>query len=208
MEPIELAGAYATFAAGGEYDEPRVITKIVGPDGKEIALPALPPPRRVLDEAEAYVVTNMLQSVVDHGTGQRAKELRRPVAGKTGTSNQSKDTWFAGFTTDIAAVVWVGFDDGKPLGSGASEQGAVTALPAWVSFMKVASEHKPASEFPRPPGVITVEIDAKTGKLPYAGDTETLNEVFLAGTEPTEVGNPYLDGGDLANPYSDVDGGQ
>ncbi len=208
VEPFELAGAYASFAAGGEYDEPRVITKIVGPDGKEIALPALPPPRRVLDEAEAYVVVNMLQSVVDHGTGQRAKELRRPVAGKTGTSNQSKDTWFAGFTTDIAAVVWVGFDDGKPLGSGASEQGAVTALPAWVSFMKVASDHRPASEFPRPPGVITVEIDAKTGKLPYAGDTETLNEVFLAGTEPTEVGNPYLDGGDLANPYSDVDGGQ
>jgi len=147
----------------------------------------------VLDEAESYVITNMLQSVVDHGTGQRAKELRRPVAGKTGTSNLSKDTWFAGYTTEIAAVVWVGFDDGKPLGAGASEQGAVTALPAWVSFMKAASEHKPASVFPRPPGVVTVEIDAKSGKLPYSGDTETLSEVFLAGTEPTEVANPYLD---------------
>ncbi len=191
VEPIELAGAYATFAAGGEYDEPRVVTKIVGPDGKELPLPPLPPPRRVLDEAESYVVTNMLQSVVDHGTGQRAKELRRPVAGKTGTSNLSKDTWFAGFTTDIAAVVWVGYDDGKPLGG--NEQGAVTALPAWVSFMKVADEHKPASEFPRPPGVLMVEIDGKSGKLPYAGDMETLNEVFLAGTEPTEVANPYLD---------------
>jgi penicillin-binding protein 1A len=207
VEPIELAGAYATFAAGGEYDEPRVVTRIVGPDGKEIPLPPLPPPRRVLDEAESYVVTNMLQSVVDHGTGQRAKELRRPVAGKTGTSNQSKDTWFAGFTTNVAAVVWVGYDDGKPLGG--SEQGAVTALPAWVSFMKVASEHKPASEFPRPAGVMTVEIDAKSGKLPYAGDTDTLNEVFLAGTEPTEVANPYLDAGDGAqNPYDDPDGGQ
>ncbi len=189
VEPIELAGAYATFAAGGEYEEPRVISRIVGPDGRELALPPLPPPRRVLDEAESYVVTNMLQSVIDHGTGQRAKALGRPVAGKTGTSNLSKDTWFAGFTTGIAAVVWVGYDDGKPLG--ASEQGAVTALPAWVSFMKVASEHKPPSEFPRPPGVITVEIDAKSGKLPYAGDTDTLNEVFLAGTEPTEVANPY-----------------
>ena len=70
--------------------------------------------------------------------------------------------------------------------------GAVTALPAWVSFMKVASEHKPSSEFPQPPGVITVEIDGKSGKLPYPGDTDTLNEVFLAGTEPTEVANPYL----------------
>ena len=193
VEPIELAGAYATFASGGEYDEPRLVTRIVGPDGKDVALPPLPPPRRVLDEAESYVVTNMLESVVDHGTGQRAKQLQRPVAGKTGTSNLSKDPWFAGYTTEIAAVVWVGFDDGKPLGAGASEQGAVTALPAWVSFMKVASEHKPPSVFPRPPGVVSVEIDAKSGKLPYVGDTETLNEVFLAGTEPVDVANPYLD---------------
>ncbi|HEY2513182.1 MAG TPA: PBP1A family penicillin-binding protein [Polyangiaceae bacterium] len=195
VEPIELAGAYATFAAGGEYDEPRIITRIVGPDGKEIPLPPLPPPRRVLDEAESYVVTDMLKSVIDHGTGQRAKELRRPVAGKTGTSNLSKDTWFAGYTPELTTVVWVGYDDGKPLGG--AEQGSVTALPAWVSFMKVANDHKPPSEFPQPPGVVTVEIDAKSGKLPYPGDTETLNEVFLAGTEPTEVANPYLpeDGG-------------
>jgi penicillin-binding protein 1A len=198
VEPIELAGAYATFAAGGEYDEPRIVTRIVGPDGKDLALPPLPPPRRVLGEDEAYVVTNMLESVVDHGTGQRAKALGRPVAGKTGTSNLSKDTWFAGFTTNVAAVVWVGYDDGKPLG--ASEQGAVTALPAWVSFMKTATEHKPPSEFPQPAGVITVEIDAKSGKLPYPGDTTTLNEVFLAGTEPTEVANPYLDDAGAAEP--------
>ncbi len=193
VEPIELAGAYATFASGGEYDEPRLVTRIVGPDGKDVPLPPLPPPRRVLDEAESYVVTSLLESVVDHGTGQRAKQLGRPVAGKTGTSNLSKDTWFAGYTTEVAAVVWVGYDDGKPLGAGASEQGAVTALPAWVSFMKVASDHKPPSVFPRPPGVVSVEIDAKSGKLPYVGDTETMNEVFLAGTEPVEVANPYLD---------------
>jgi penicillin-binding protein 1A len=191
VEPIELAGAYATFAAGGEYDEPRLVTRIVGPDGKDVTLAPLPPPRRVLDEAESYVVTDMLESVVDHGTGQRAKELRRPVAGKTGTSNLSKDTWFAGYTTSTAAVVWVGYDDGKPLGG--SEQGAVTALPAWVSFMKVACDKKPPSQFPRPAGVVSVTIDAKSGKLPYSGDTETMDEVFLAGTEPTEVANPYLD---------------
>jgi penicillin-binding protein 1A len=191
VEPIELAGAYATFAAGGEYEETRLVTRIVGPDGKDVGLPPLPPPRRVLDEAESYVVTDMLESVVDHGTGQRAKELRRPVAGKTGTSNLSKDTWFAGYTTETAAVVWVGYDDGKPLG--AAEQGAVTALPAWVAFMKAASDKKPPSQFPRPPGVVSVTIDAKSGKLPYSGDTATVDEVFLAGTEPTEVANPYLD---------------
>jgi penicillin-binding protein 1A len=203
LEPIELAGAYATFAAGGEYQEPRLVTKIVGPDGKELALAPLPPPRRVLDEAESYVVTDMLESVVDHGTGARAKELRRPVAGKTGTSNQSKDTWFAGYTTSIAAVVWVGYDDGKPLGSG--EQGAVTALPAWVELMKAASAAKPPSDFPRPPGVVTVQIDTKTGKLPYPGDVDLMDEVFLAGTEPTEIGDPYLvdAGAPGTNPYDE-----
>ena len=190
LEPIELCGAYATFASGGTYDEPRLITRVVGPDGKDVALKPFPPPHRVLDESEAYVTTSMLTSVVDHGTAARAKQLGRPIAGKTGTSNNSKDTWFAGYSTEIAAVVWVGYDDGKPLGS--SEQGAVTALPAFIQFMKAAHEHKAPSEFPRPDGVVTVKIDTKTGKLPYQDDPDVIDEVFLAGTEPTEIGNPYV----------------
>ena len=188
VRPLELAGAYTTFAAGGTYDEPRLITKIVGPDGKELKLPDPPPARRVLDDAEAYVITNMLTSVIDHGTAARAKSLGRPLAGKTGTSNGPKDTWFAGYSTDIAAVTWVGFDDGRPLGSG--EQGAVTALPAWMSFMKIAHEGKPRADFPRPPGVVTVAIDARTGDLPYADDPDVVDDVFLAGTEPTATAEP------------------
>lgn len=188
VRPIELAGAYATFAAGGTYEEPRLVVRIVGPDGKELALPDPPPARRVLDDAEAYVVTNMLTSVIDHGTAVRAKALGRPLAGKTGTSNGPKDTWFAGYSADIAAVVWVGFDDGKLLG--ASEQGAVTALPAWMSFMKVAHEGRPRADFPRPPGVTTVTIDQRTGALPYPDDPDVLDEVFLAGTEPTATAEP------------------
>jgi penicillin-binding protein 1A len=193
VQPIELCGAYATFAAGGEYEEPRLITRIVGPDGKDIPLPPLPPPRRVLDDAESYVVTSMLGSVIDHGTGVRARELHRPLAGKTGTSNQSKDTWFSGYSTEIAASVWIGYDDGKPLGG--IETGGTTALPAWVDFMRAAHEHKPPSEFPRPPGVVTVSIDKQTGRLPYADDPNVMDEVYLAGTEPTEIGAPTLDGG-------------
>jgi penicillin-binding protein 1A len=187
VRPIELAGAYATFAAGGSYEEPRLVLRVVGPDGKELPLPA-PPTRRVLDDAEAYVVTDMLTSVIDHGTGARAKSLGRPLAGKTGTSNGPKDTWFAGYSADIAAVVWVGFDDGRLLG--AAEQGAVTALPAWVSFMKVAHEGRPRVDFPRPPGVTTVTIDQRTGALPYPDDPDVLDEVFLAGTEPTATAEP------------------
>jgi penicillin-binding protein 1A len=185
VRPIELAGAYATFAAGGTYEEPRIVLRIVGPDGKDVPLPAPPPARRVLDDAEAYVVTSMLTSVIDHGTGARAKALGRPIAGKTGTSNGPKDTWFAGYSTDVAAVAWVGYDDGRLLGGG--EQGAVTALPGWMSFMKVAHEGKPRLDFSRSPGVVTVAIDSRTGKLPYTDDPDVLDEVFLAGTEPTEL---------------------
>ena len=185
VRPIELAGAYATFAAGGTYEEPRAVLRIVGPDGKEVALPPVPPARRVLDEPEAYVITSMLTSVIDHGTGARAKSLGRPLAGKTGTSNGPKDTWFAGYSTEIAAVVWIGFDDGRPLG--AAEQGGATALPAWMAFIKVATEGRPRVDFARPPGVVTVAIDQRTGALPYTDDQDVLDEVFLAGTEPTET---------------------
>jgi penicillin-binding protein 1A len=188
VRPLELAGAYATFAAGGVYEEPHLVLRVVGPDGKDVALPQRPPARRVLDDAEAYVVTNMLTSVIDHGTGARAKALGRPLAGKTGTSNGPKDTWFAGYSADVAAVVWVGFDDGRLLGS--AEQGAVTALPAWMSFMKVAHEGRPRVDFPRPPGVSTVTIDQRTGALPYPDDPDVLDEVFLAGTEPSATAAP------------------
>ena len=188
VRPIELAGAYATFAAGGMYEEPQVVTRIVGPDGKDVDLKPSPPARRVLEPAEAFVITNMMESVVDHGTATRAKVLGRRVAGKTGTSNDSKDTWFAGFSPEIAAVTWVGYDDNKPLGSG--EAGGVTALPAWISVMEAAEKGKPRSEFARPPGVTTVAIDPKTGKLkPEGSEGDTLDEVFLQGTEPTETAN-------------------
>ena len=102
----------------------------------------------MLDDAEAYVITSMLTSVVDHGTAARARALGRPLAGKTGTSNGPKDTWFAGYSTDVAAVVWVGYDDGRVLGG--AEQGAVTALPAWMEFMKVGHRGQAARRLPAP----------------------------------------------------------
>jgi penicillin-binding protein 1A len=194
VRPLELAGVYATLAAGGTYEEPRLVTRIVGPDGKEIALPEPTPPRRVLDPAEAYVMTSMLTSVIDHGTAARAKALGRPLAGKTGTSNGPKDTWFAGYSTDVTAVVWIGYDDGRILGG--AEQGAVTALPAWMELMKAATEGKPRVDFSRPLGVVTVAIDARTGELPYPDDPDVIDDVFLSGTEPTETAAPpAVDGG-------------
>jgi penicillin-binding protein 1A len=185
VRPIELANAYATFAAGGRWAPYRIVSRIVGPDGREVALPPAEAPREPLTPAEAYVITNMLTSVVESGTAQAARRLGRPCAGKTGTSNEARDTWFAGFTPDLAAVVWVGYDDRRSLGR--RESGARAALPIWVDVMRSASEGRPAIDFPVPAGVVTVRIDPASGQLAYEGEENAIDEVFLDGTAPTEV---------------------
>jgi penicillin-binding protein 1A len=114
--------------------------------------------------------------------------LGRPIAGKTGTSNQAKDTWFIGYSTDIVCATWVGYDDARPLG--AREQGATAALPAWIAFMKAAHEKRPATEFPRPAGIVSARIDPKTGLLAYEGEEDAMDEVFLQGTEPQAISVP------------------
>src|SRR5262249_17820097 len=111
----------------------------------------------------------------------------RPVAGKTGTTNASKDAWFVGYSTDIVAAVWVGYDDALPLGP--SESGAVTALPAWIAFMKAAHDGKPITEFARPGNVVTARIDPSTGLLARDEDG-AVEEEFLEGTAPTEMSPP------------------
>jgi penicillin-binding protein 1A len=186
--PIELCNAYVTFANGGEFELPKLVTRIVAPGGKVLALPATPPPRRVLSPEEAYLITSLMRGVVEHGTAQRARALGRPLAGKTGTTNLAKDTWFVGFSTELAATVWVGYDDALPLGWG--EAGAQTALPAWMSFMKAAHDKKPPTEFPRPSGIVTANVDPATGLLPYPGEDSAIEEEFLDGTVPTEISKP------------------
>jgi penicillin-binding protein 1A len=118
--------------------------------------------------------------------------VQHPVAGKTGTTNQSKDAWFVGYSTDLVVAVWVGYDDALPLGS--SEAGAVTALPAWVAFMKGAEADRPQSEFARPSSIVTVRIDPTTGLLPREGSDSAVDEEFIDGTAPTEVA-PLPDAG-------------
>jgi penicillin-binding protein 1A len=186
--PIELCNAYVTFANGGEFQLPKLVTRIVAPGGQVLALPVAPPARRVLSPEEAYLITSLMRGVVEHGTAQRARALGRPLAGKTGTTNLAKDTWFVGFSTELAAAVWVGYDDALPLGWG--EAGAATALPAWMSFMKVAHDKKPPTEFPKPGAIVTVNVDPVTGLLPYPGQQNAIEEEFLDGTVPTEVAKP------------------
>ncbi len=188
VTPLEMTAAIATFAAGGEYAPPVLIKRITSADGKELPLPPQPPRRQVLPAEEAYLVTSALTSVVKEGTAKSASGLGRPLAGKTGTTNQAKDAWFVGYSTDLVAGVWVGYDEAIPLGYG--EAGAVTALPVWSAFMKVASSGRPAVDFPRPPKLITVRIDPISGLLADPAHGEGIEEEYLEGTEPTEISQP------------------
>lgn len=188
VRPIELVNAYATFAAGGRWEPAQIITRIVGPDGREVALPEREPPRDVMTPAEAYVLTSMMTSVVQDGTARRARSLRRSLAGKTGTSNDARDAWFVGYSPELVAGVWVGYDDRRALGR--RESGATSALPIWMDVMRVASEGRPRVAFPVPSGVVTARIDPATGLLAYQGQEDAIEEVFLEGTVPTEMATP------------------
>jgi penicillin-binding protein 1A len=184
VTPLELTNGYATFASGGIYAAPIIVSSIEGPAGKVVALPEVPATRQVMTNAEAFVTTSLLKSVVESGTAQRARRLGRPLAGKTGTTNASRDAWFVGYSPEIVAGVWVGYDDGLTLGN--TEAGATAALPAWIEFMKSAQEGRPVVDFPRPNEVEIGRIDPESGLLAYDEQPDTLEEVFLSGTVPTE----------------------
>ncbi|MCB9625795.1 MAG: PBP1A family penicillin-binding protein [Sandaracinaceae bacterium] len=182
VRPIEMTNAYATFAAGGRWAPTRIVTRIEGPSG-DLPLPAAEAPRDVMTPAEAYVLTSMLTSVVESGTAQRARALRRPAAGKTGTSNDACDAWFIGYTPTVVTGVWVGFDDRRPIGR--NETGGRAALPIWLEIMRAAHDGPPV-DFPMPSGVVSASIDPATGLLAYTGMEGARSEVFLEGTVPTE----------------------
>jgi penicillin-binding protein 1A len=188
LTPLELANAYASFASGGVVEEPSMISAIVEPSGGALPLPARPPAQQVMSREEAYLLTSLLEGVVDTGTAAQAQSLGWPVAAKTGTTNQVKDAWFAGYSTELSVAVWVGFDDALPLGR--EESGTRTAGPIFVQFMRAAHEGRPAAEFPRPAGILTVAVDAATGLLPWFGQTNTVREDFLDGMAPEVMAPP------------------
>jgi penicillin-binding protein 1A len=140
---------------------------------------------RVMAPATDYVMISMLRNVVEHGTGWRANALGRPACGKTGTTENNRDAWFIGFTPNVLAGIWVGFDDNKSLGKG--EVGGDAAAPIWLNFMRSAVTAYPDSDFPIPPGVVFARIDKKTGLLATANDTNASFDAFVAGTQPTKT---------------------
>jgi penicillin-binding protein 1A len=144
-------------------------------------------PDQLLPPEQAYLVTDMLRAVVLEGTGQNARSLGRPVAGKTGTTNDQADAWFVGFSPDVATGVWVGFDEVKFLGHG--ETGAHAALPIWIDYMRVALDDRPTHDFVVPANdkIVWARIDKDTGLLASTDSSATIFQSFVAGSEPTET---------------------
>jgi penicillin-binding protein 1A len=183
---MELTSALAVFAAEGQRVEPVALRSVTDHAGKVLAYYE-PHPTPVVSPETAYVITNMLEDVVQSGTGVRAKAVGRPVAGKTGTTNEFADAWFVGYAPNLAAGVWVGFDDRRSLGD--REAGASVALPIWVTYMKAALSQLPVQAFPIPDDIVFAKVDPKTGQLAAPGESANV-EIFVRDTEPTAVSRP------------------
>jgi penicillin-binding protein 1B len=182
LTPLEVAQAYTLFTNGGAVRSLKVIDGI---DAGERHVAAKDPPlRKVARPDTTYLVTNMMRSVLNEGTGAgaRAAGFTLDAAGKSGTTNDLRDAWFVGFTPELLTVVWVGFDDNQPV----SLSGSQAALPIWTQFMKSATAGRPSVEFEVPEGITFAEIDRDTGKLALPGCPRTMTESFLSGTAPTE----------------------
>ena len=188
---VELTKAYSVFANGGMLVEPIYITKIIDRNGK-ILEENQPSFSESISQETAYVMTDLLKAVVTEGTGWRAKALSRPVAGKTGTTNDLRDAWFIGFNPTLVTGVWVGYDDSRQMGKG--ETGSRAACPIWLSFMKEVLKGKPIIPFQHPDGIVITKIDAKTGLLASPSSQKTYFQAFKKGTEPSTY-SPKPDSG-------------
>jgi len=186
---MELTSVYGVFLNQGSRAEPFAIKSVRDSSGKTLEA-AEPESREVITKETAYLITNMMEDVVQKGTGQAAKVLERPIAGKTGTTNDYINAWFIGGTPNLVTGVYVGFDDRRSLG--VNETGARAALPIWMAFVKEALKQLPVVPFEIPDGVMFVKVDSSTGLLESEqgadgeGDNGTV-ELFSKGSEPTQA---------------------
>jgi penicillin-binding protein 1A len=167
-----------------------------GEDGR-----ATLPEGYVLDPVTAYLITDMMKAVIEEGTGRRARAIGRPLAGKTGTTNDLYDAWFVGFSPHVVTGAWVGYDNVRSLGK--NETGARAALPIWIDYMREAVQRHPPSDFADPPGVVFARIDRKTGLLAAPGADGYVFQAFREGTEPTEFATTANANGSITRPRLD-----
>jgi penicillin-binding protein 1A len=215
---LDVVSAYSVFPRGGNYITPSFMRRVQDAQGVTLyrahaacegclsqlgatpdKFPTVPKlnSRPAISPQVAYQMVSMMQGVVQRGTGYSLNTLGRPLAGKTGTTNDYVDAWFVGYSPDIAIGVWVGYDTPKSLGSG--ETGAHAALPIWKEFAEAAFKGMPVTDFAVPDGIEFVKIDADTGLLPGPATRRTLMEAFLTGTAPTQTSpanadNAYIEG--------------
>jgi penicillin-binding protein 1B len=182
--PFEIATAYTIFPNQGEVQPLRGVTRLIV-DGRTLEPAPLGKARHVAERETTFLVTNMMRSVVNEGTGAsaRAAGFLLDAAGKSGTTNELRDAWFVGFTPELLTVVWVGLDDNRPLGM----SGTQAALPIWTTFMLRALAGHASQSFAVPEQVIFAEIDPESGYLAGPGCPRTINESFIPGTAPTQI---------------------
>jgi len=182
VSPLEIVTVYSTFANGGLRPTPRSFIGLLDERGVGQEQWPLEGARRVLDPGTAYLTTSLLEGVVDRGTGRglRARGLRGPIAGKTGTTDDEYDLWFVGYTPEIVAVVWVGYDEPQPIGVPSSRG----ALPIWADFLSEVTGERVRGQFVRPAGIEVAEIDPRDGARALPGCPEHRPEFFLDGTVP------------------------
>ncbi len=182
--PLEIATAYTVFPNLGTVRPLRHIARILSGD-KNVTRRAKSAPKSIAQPDATFLVTNMMRSVINEGTGAGARSagFSLDAAGKTGTTNDLRDAWFVGFTPELLTVVWVGFDDNQPLGLSGSQ----AALPIWTEFMTRALAGRANVQFEAPDGISYVDIDPDTGKLALPTCPRSMTEAFVAGTEPLET---------------------
>jgi penicillin-binding protein 1A len=177
----EMVAAFATFANQGLRMKPFLIDRITDREGNVIEQ-ARPRASDAIRADTAFILTSLLRGVAEHGTAARARSLGRPIAGKTGTTNDFTDAWFIGYEPSLAAGVWVGFDEKKE-SLGRRETGAAAALPIWMDFWRTVTAERPVEEFAIPGNVVFVPVD-EMGRPGAPGAPGVRMEAFVAGTEP------------------------
>ena len=182
----DLTSAFAVFDNHGVKLGPVSILSITDSAGR-VLYENDTMPEQVIKPETAYLITYLLEGVIEHGTGWKARELNRPAAGKTGTTNDYRDAWFVGYTPNLVAGVWVGYDDQASIGR--KETGARAALPIWIEFMKKAHSDRNAEDFPVQDGIIFKQIDPKNGLLSTERCHNAIREAYLPGTEPRQFCN-------------------
>ena len=187
-----LCQAFSGFARMGSIVEPRMILRVEDSWGSEI-YSSEPSTRQAISRQTAYIITDLLQQVVQGGTGWRVRALGRPVAGKTGTTDEQKDAWFMGYAPYLLTGVFVGFDEPRPMGK--YETGSRAAAPIWLKYREKVEHNYPVQDFSKPPGIVMARIDAQNGLLAGPGTNKSYLLPFKAGTQPNKV-SPASKGGE------------